>query len=182
MTATMSVQNWKISSHVTSITVTPFLTIGGKRSISPPKRFEGTAYRGTDSTWNGIAQDMTDCKQKTVFSEVKDISAICKRAAEGFLCSVDEQTPSPHVRSAPFNSGMIASGNHNFERFAALCNTLPGEPMRLRRSGRQVGDPYRCIRLPRCSHICYSCNRPGTVETSVADSPALVYNYGNGNL
>ena len=81
MTATMSVQNWKISSHVTSITVTPSLTIGGKRSISPPKRFEGTAYRGTDSTWNSIAQDMTDCKQKTVFSEVEDISAICKRAA-----------------------------------------------------------------------------------------------------
>ena len=81
MTATMSVQNWKISSHVTSITVTPSLTIGGKRSISPPKRFEGTAYRGTDSTWNSIAQDMTDCKHKTVFSEVEDISAICKRAA-----------------------------------------------------------------------------------------------------
>ena len=81
MTATMSVQNWKISSHVTSITVTPSLTIGGKRSISPPKRFEGTAYRGTDSTWNSVAQDMTDCKQKTVFSEVEDISAICKRAA-----------------------------------------------------------------------------------------------------
>jgi hypothetical protein len=36
-------------------------------------------------------------------------------------------TPPPHVRSAPFNSGMIATGNHNFERFAALCNTLPGE-------------------------------------------------------
>lgn len=27
------------------------------------------------------------------------------------------------------------------------------------------------------SHYCL-----GTVETSVADSPALVYNYGNGNL
>ena len=37
---------------------------------------------------------------------------------------------------------MIATGNHNFERFAALCNTLSGEPRRLRRSGRLVGDPY----------------------------------------
>ena len=37
---------------------------------------------------------------------------------------------------------MIATGNHNFEKFAALCNTLSGEPRRLRRSGRQVGDPY----------------------------------------
>ena len=25
-----------------------------------------------------------------------------------------------------FNFGMIATGNHNFERFAALCNTLGG--------------------------------------------------------
>ena len=38
---------------------------------------------------------------------------------------------------------MIATGNHNFEKFAALCNTLSGEPRRLRRSGRQVGDPYK---------------------------------------
>ena len=30
---------------------------------------------------------------------------------------------------------MIATGNHNFERFAALCNTLSGEPRRLRRCG-----------------------------------------------
>ena len=28
-----------------------------------------------------------------------------------------------------FNFGMIATGNHNFERFAALCNT-PGEAKR----------------------------------------------------
>ena len=40
---------------------------------------------------------------------------------------------------------MIATGNHNFEKFAALCNTLSGEPRRLRRSGRQVVDPYRVI-------------------------------------
>ena len=37
---------------------------------------------------------------------------------------------------------MIATGNHNFEKFAALCNTLSGEPRRLRRSSRQVCDPY----------------------------------------
>ena len=37
---------------------------------------------------------------------------------------------------------MIATGNHHFEKFAALCNTLPGEPRRLRRTGRQVVDPY----------------------------------------
>ena len=27
-----------------------------------------------------------------------------------------------------FNFGMIATGNHNFERFAALCNTPGGKP------------------------------------------------------
>ena len=31
-----------------------------------------------------------------------------------------------------FNSGMIATGNHNFERFAALCNTPGVEPRALR--------------------------------------------------
>ena len=59
-----------------------------------------------------------------------------------------------------FNRCMIATGNHNFERPAALCNTLSGEPRRLRRSGRQIGDPYGRIRLSRCSHICNACNRP----------------------
>ena len=70
-----------------------------------------------------------------------------------------EYTPSvsPFGLTA-FNSGMIATGNHNFERFAALCNTLSGEPRRLRRMGHQVGDPYGCIRLSRRSHICNSCD------------------------
>ena len=35
-----------------------------------------------------------------------------------------------------FNSGMIATGNHNFERFAALCNTLSGAPRALRAEWR----------------------------------------------
>ena len=64
MTATMSVQNWKISSHVTSITVTPSLYDWGQKKYIPPKRFEGTAYRGTGSTSDGITQGTTDCKQK----------------------------------------------------------------------------------------------------------------------
>ena len=40
-----------------------------------------------------------------------------------------------------FNRGMIATGNHNFEKFAALCNTLSGKPRRLRRSGRLRASP-----------------------------------------
>ena len=37
-----------------------------------------------------------------------------------------EHTPSASLRSAAFNRGMIATGNHHFERFAALCNTPGG--------------------------------------------------------
>ena len=44
--------------------------------------------------------------------------------------------PQFRVRSAAFNRGMIATGNHNFERFAALCNTPEVEPRRLRREGQ----------------------------------------------
>ena len=48
---------------------------------------------------------------------------------------------------------MIATGNHNFEKFAALCNTLSGEPRRLRRSGRQVGDPYTRFTIHRTAQM-----------------------------
>ena len=86
-----------------------------------------------------------------------------EREAEGFVRKLSKKTPLQLAKSrlrrllaciAPagvsvspfglpaFNRGMIATGNHNFEKFAALCNTLSGEPRRLRRSGRQVGDPY----------------------------------------
>ena len=37
-----------------------------------------------------------------------------------------EHTPSASLRSAAFNRGMIATGNHHFERVAALCNTPRG--------------------------------------------------------
>ena len=37
---------------------------------------------------------------------------------------------------------MIATGNHDFERLAALCNTLSGEAGHFVPAGRQVGDPY----------------------------------------
>ena len=49
-----------------------------------------------------------------------------------------ESTPSASLRSAAFNRGMIATGNHNFEKFAALCNTLSGEPRALRARGECV--------------------------------------------
>ena len=45
------------------------------------------------------------------------------------------------IAQPPFNSGMIATGNHNFERFAALCNTLSGEARALRASGRLRASP-----------------------------------------
>ena len=64
MTAAMSMQNWKIPSHVTSIPVTPSrLRLGGKEA-SPPKKSRGTAYRGTGSTTDSVAQISTDCKKR----------------------------------------------------------------------------------------------------------------------
>ena len=51
------------------------------------------------------------------------------------LCTIQQEsfellalaTPhQPRYAQQLFNYGMIAPGNHNFERFAALCNT-PGE-------------------------------------------------------
>ena len=51
------------------------------------------------------------------------------------FCSVPifrSAPPQLRIRSAAFNSGMIATGNHNFERFAALCNTPKGAPRALR--------------------------------------------------
>ena len=46
-----------------------------------------------------------------------------------------------------FNFGMIATGNHNFERFAALCNTPEVEPRRLRRSGSPGWRPLQAQKL-----------------------------------
>ena len=46
--------------------------------------------------------------------------------------------PQLRVRSAAFNSGMIAIGNHNFEKFAALCNTPKGAPRALRARGYAI--------------------------------------------
>ena len=46
---------------------------------------------------------------------------------------VTHDTPSVSPFGLPaFNSGMIATGNHNFEGFAALCNTPEVEPRALR--------------------------------------------------
>ena len=53
-----------------------------------------------------------------------------------------EHTPSASLRSAAFNRGMIATGNHHFERFAALCNTLPGEAWALRAAIEKAHDLY----------------------------------------
>ena len=55
------------------------------------------------------------------------------------MTKLDKENPSGFADAQPpFNSGMIATGNHNFERFAALCNTLPGEARALRASGSET--------------------------------------------
>ena len=46
---------------------------------------------------------------------------------------ITHDTPSVSPFGLPaFNCGMIATGNHNFEKFAALCNTPEVEPRALR--------------------------------------------------
>ena len=60
-----------------------------------------------------------------------------------FIClnKVTHDTPSVSPFGLPaFNCGMIATGNHNFERFAALCNTLPGEARALRAAPTYTSD------------------------------------------
>ena len=58
----MTIQKANNSSHVT-MSVTPSLTIRGKEA-SPPKKSRGTAYRGTGSTTDSVAQISTDCKKR----------------------------------------------------------------------------------------------------------------------
>ena len=63
MTVTMSVQNWKISSHVIFMSATPSLyDQGQKKYITPEKDRGGTAYRSTGSTNDSITHHATDCK------------------------------------------------------------------------------------------------------------------------
>ena len=64
MTAAMSMQNWKIPSHVTSIPVTPSRLRLGAKKHHPPKKSRETAYRGTGSTTDSVAQISTDCKKR----------------------------------------------------------------------------------------------------------------------
>ena len=77
----------------------------------------------------------------------REAEGVCYEIQDTLQNTNDTLSVSPFGLPA-FNRGMIATGNHNFEKFAALCNTLSGEPRRLRRSGRQVGDPYTPLLHP----------------------------------
>ena len=46
----------------------------------------------------------------------------------------------PRYAQQLFNYGMIAPGNHHFERFAALCNTPEEAKRHFVPAGRQSGD------------------------------------------
>ena len=75
-----------------------------------------------------------------------------------------EYTPSASLRSAAFNRGMIATGNHNFERFAALCNTPEVEPRVLRtvfRRGKIIGIYHPADGLSHRSSGLYYTQNPG---------------------
>ena len=73
-----------------------------------------------------------------------------------------------------FNFGMIATGNHNFERFAALCNTLPGEARALRASGSPSWRPLQTQKF-----LAISIQRT-TQFRSLREAKSLPYN-GCGN-
>ena len=46
---------------------TPFLAIGGKEEHYPRRKSRETAYRGTtDSTFDSVPQELTNCKKKVV--------------------------------------------------------------------------------------------------------------------
>ncbi len=74
------------------------------------------------------------------------LSAPTGASAKPWDYTIQRSTPPQlRVRSATFNRGMIATGNHNFERFAALCNTPKGEPRALRASGRLRASPTMAV-------------------------------------
>ena len=62
---------------------------------------------------------------------------------------------------------MIATGNHNFERFAALCNTLPGEAWALRAMFAQSANIYTTLQssyIPAVVDFTWLLYDEGTVE------------------
>ena len=61
ITAIMTMQNAKMSYHVTIIAHPLSVSRGQKKWITPNG---GTAYRGADSTKDRVTQDPTDCKGK----------------------------------------------------------------------------------------------------------------------
>ena len=61
-----------------------------------------------------------------------------EREAEGFVRKLSNNPSVSPFGLPAFNSGMIATGNHNFERFAALCNTPEGAPRALRARGYAI--------------------------------------------
>ena len=70
----------------------------------------------------------------------REAEGVCYEIQDTLQNTNDTLSVSPFGLPA-FNRGMIATGNHNFEKFAALCNTLSGEPRRLRRCGRLRATP-----------------------------------------
>ena len=61
----------------------------------------------------------------------REAEGVCYEIQDTLQNTNDTLSVSPFGLPA-FNRGMIATGNHNFEKFAALCNTLSGAPRALR--------------------------------------------------
>ena len=98
----------------------------------------GGAKRPRLSLWESWQPERADLSARRRYaSEQPPQAALSEsqrgcRAYFGTSCVYRSAPPQLRVRSAAFNSGMIATGNHNFEKFAALCNTPVGAPRALR--------------------------------------------------
>ena len=57
------------------------------------------------------------------------------RTQKPLASTICRTLPQPRYAQQLFNFGMIATGNHNFERFAALCNTPGGSQGRFAPAG-----------------------------------------------
>ena len=86
--------------------------------------------------------------------------------------------PQLRIRSAAFNRGMIATGNHDFERSAALCNTPEVEP---RAAAPQAGGfypPLQGVFLIRRAAHCPAALPPGRILSAPTEGITIPMPFG----
>ena len=84
------------------------------------------------------------------------------------------RNPSAVLCTALFNRSMIATGNHSFERFAALCNTLSGEVSTTHRTLHQLFGARRPSSVTPLTGRGAKFNRP---SANAGHTPNLAFAY-----